>query len=307
MSRERAANGTNGTNVETGIPGNEVLVPGAEDKRLGKLPAKASRLTLHLADYLRPGARAEVPEATNFWLRRADFSKDTYGNTNEGCCTIASQMHAQRRSERLEQKRTLGEREGFTEAECHRVYRAMTQRLYGGGDTGAYEEDALSNWRNPDLTFRDTKGRPYTIDAYVRVNPKSTDEIRTAMFLAGNHGLKICLNLPRMWASVVPPKTWDVRRRPDGSIDLTGDAMPGSWGGHSMFTEDYTRQGPILVHTWGLADQVITWDAVMAYADESHQVIDSVNAWKRRGAGRLMRLNDLITDVNSVSSIKINA
>lgn len=283
-------------------PNEHIVVPG---QRLGKRPAKANVNTLHLGDFMRRTTPIRLPEATNFWTRRKDFSKDTYGNTKEGCCTIASQIHAARRAERLEQRRTLGEKQGFTEAECHRVYRAMTARLYGGGDTGAYEEDALSNWRKPDLTFRDAKGRPYTIDAFTRVNPKNLTEFKTAMVLSGKLGLKICLNLPRAWARLKPPQKWDVSRRPDGSIDLTGDWAPGSWGGHSLYSEDYTREGAILVHTWGLEDQIVTWAAIAAYADESHSVIDSVNAWKRRGANRLLRMNDLIDAVNAVSSQKL--
>jgi hypothetical protein len=45
-----------------------------------------------------------------------------------------------RRFERIERRRTIN----LDDQEVIDKYLAMTSRLYGGGDTGAYEEDALS-------------------------------------------------------------------------------------------------------------------------------------------------------------------
>jgi hypothetical protein len=202
--------------------------------------------------------------------------------------------------ERIEQRRTVE----ITKAETLRVYYALTQRLYGGGDTGAYETDALDNWRNPDLTFRDTKGNPYTIDAYLRLNPSNHDEMRAALALSGPKGIAVCLNLPAAYSSIMPPETWQV---PEGGA-LVGPWMPGSWGGHSLWLSGYVPEGGRMDHTWECERNLVTWEALSAYCDEAHMVIDSLDHWrvkvKESTVGKL-NLTDVRDAVNEVSSIRI--
>lgn len=70
-----------------------------------------------------------------------------------------------------------------------------------------------------------------------------------------------------------------------------------------MWANGYTKQGVILDHTWNIANQVISWDAMAAYCDEAHLIIDSVDSWRQKtnGVGRL-KLNKVIDAVNAVSS-----
>lgn len=265
--------------------------------RLGKLPAKSSMKALLFDDFLKK-ADVAVPTKYDFWKGRAAFPLRTFGNTENGCCTIASQAIAAMRMERLETRQTPK----ITDDEVLRVYYALTERLYGGGDQGAYETDALSNWRNADLTFRDTKGRPLTIDAYTRINHFDHAAVKRAFFITGGKGIKLCFNLPAAWARRTPPDPWDI---PEGQA-LIGEYLPGSWGGHSMHAPSrYNASGFWINHTWGMADQFVTWRAAAIYMDEVHFVIDSIDTWRKTKAAKAINFKKLVDAVNEVSSIKI--
>lgn len=265
--------------------------------RLGKLPAKSSRKALHFGDLVKAKAVDVLPKATNFWRKRKPFPLRTFGNTEFGNCTRAKQAVAAMRMERLETKRTPE----ITDEEVIRVYREMSDRLYGGGDNGAYETDALSCWRNPEYTFRDTKGNPLTIEAYLRVNHTDVNEIKRALWLQPSHQLAVCFNLPLAWSKIRPPQIWDI---PVGQ-PLIGEWMPGSWGGHSMDAVDWDEKGLWVAHTWGIPNQLISWNAVAGFCDETHWFVDSLDNW-RKNTGVPRRVSEAIKEaVNSVSEMKI--
>lgn len=266
-------------------------------RRLGRMPAKASRKALMFSDFAKYLA---LPEATNFWSRRTALPLRTFGNDQYGDCTRAKQAVAAMRMERLEQKRTIQ----ILDEEIIRVYIEMSNRRYGGGDNGAYEDDALTDWRNIDTTFRDTKGNAYTIDAFLRLNPFDHEEVRLAIAMSGARGIPVCISLPAAFQGLEPPAAWDI---PEGQVPV-GRWMPGSWGGHSMWAHDYTAEGIWLDHTWKLRPQLLTWRAASVYLDEAHVVIDSVDSWRK--AQKLSRAGKLdmkavVEAVNDVSSIKI--
>jgi hypothetical protein len=274
---------------------NETVVVG-QSGRLGRLPARSTLKALHARDFFKAGV--VPPKATNFWKKRTPFPLRSFGNNQYGCCTRAKQAIAAMRMERLECRVTPK----ITDDEIIRVYKEMSDRLYGGGDNGAYEVAALNDWRNPDLTFKDTKGRPLTIDAYTRLDPFNHEEVKIALASSGAKGIAICVNLPQAFANVHPPLMWDI---PEG-VHPTGAYRPGSWGGHSMWARDYDEEGIWLVHTWGIADQKMTWRAAAIYMDEAHMVVDSLNAWrKKKQTAKFLKLTDLRDAVNEVSSIQI--
>lgn len=266
--------------------------------RLGRLQRTSDRRALMLANFL--DETSEPPVRTNFWTKRVPFPLRTFGNTEHGCCTRAKQAIASMRMERIEQRRTID----FNTDEILRVYYDMTSRLYGGGDTGAYEIDALSEWRKPDLTFRDQKGRPVLIDAYLQLNPANHREMKHAIWTAGAKGIAVCLNLPAAWRYVKPPADWDCPADNDPAL-RSWEWRPGSWGGHSMWDYEYDEVGLWLDHTWDLAPQRITWRAAARYLDEAHLVIDSVNEWKRLKLLSSTMLNHIVEAVNGVSSQKV--
>lgn len=267
---------------------------GPQPGKLGRKPNRADVRALHLTRFA--ALDTTPPPHTDFWVHRAPFALQSFGNLVHGDCTRAKQAVAHLRMERLEQRHTTV----ILTDEVVRVYYEMTERLYGGGDTGAYETDALSAWRKPEETFRDYKGRALTIDAFLRVNAWDHDEVRRAMWLAGAHGLAVCLNLPWAFRDILPPADWDL---PEGQQPI-GAYEPGSWGGHSMWTTDYDEVGFWLEHTWELPRQRITYRAASVYMDECHVAIDSLDLWRQKVAGvrqdiDLVAVRDAVNDVSS--------
>ena len=103
----------------------------AADKKLGRLPSKSDTRALMFSRFA--AAPKKLPKATNFWSTRSAFPNRTFGNNQWGDCTRAKQAIASMRMERLETTRTAQ----ITDAEVVRVYREMSERLYGGEDNGA--------------------------------------------------------------------------------------------------------------------------------------------------------------------------
>jgi hypothetical protein len=270
---------------------------------LGKKPAMARPQALMFAHFVdMTGVIPNLPNSTNYWSRRSKFPLGTWGNDRMGDCTIASQIVASMRNERIETRRT----DLIAESEGPRVYVDMSNRLYGGGDNGAYEEDALANWRKPDLTFRDKAGNPITIDAFTRLDPKNHDQIKAALWLSGGtHGIKVCFNLPSAWQTIVG-QSRDLDVAPNGGA-LVNEWEPGSWGGHSMYADDYDLIGLWVEHTWNLPRQRVTWAAVSAYSDEAHSIVDSIDTWRHRASSGFINLRALADAVNQVSDQKIAA
>jgi hypothetical protein len=277
---------------------NPCAVPG---KATGKRPARGDPRTLNFARFVM---LAKAPAKYDPWKRRAPFPGRTFGNTQYGDCTIASQCNHASRLERVETKRTPQ----IADEEAVRVYLAMTERLYGGGDTGAYEIDALNNWRRPDLTFRDDAGHPLTIDAFTKVNQADAEEVKAAIALSGKFGIKLCLNLPLAFSRIDPPNPWDV---PAGE-PLTGDWEPGAWGGHSLYADAYDKAGVRLVHSWYTGEgveyhQTLTWAALAAYCDECYVCFDSIDLWRSKPLPKTMTVDwdGIRKSVNKASSLRI--
>jgi len=281
-------------------PNESIVIPA---RRLGRLPLKTTRKALQFSDFFR---FVDLPAETAFWTKKAPVALRTFGNDRYGNCTRAKQAYAILRMERLEQRRTVQ----ITDEEVIRVYIAMSDRLYGGGDNGAYEDDALNEWRNPETTIRDVSGHPYTIDAYLRINALNHQEVKAGLALSGAHGVAVCFNLP---AAAQDLTRWDI---PEGQ-PLIGPWMPGTWGGHSMFANDYDEPDLIVDDTWGEGPRRVSWRFVAAYMDEAHLVIDSVDAW-RRAAGLLAdrvsaspriidrALGNVVDAVNAASALTIH-
>lgn len=263
------------------------------DKRLGKSPAKSHPKMLSASNYL--GAEVIVPKKLNYWKKRKAIPILDYGNNEYGDCTIASQALLSFKMELQERRRLIS----IPKENIVQTYFNLSNRLYGGGDNGAYELDALGNWRNPDYTFRDSKGNPITIDAYTKVNHGIIHEVKKAIFLAPAKSVKVCFNLPIAWSTTL---TWDI---PDGQQPI-GNYLPGSWGGHSMVAaEGYDETWLYLNHTWQVPNGKISWKAFSIFCDESYMVIDSVNAWKKKLSTKEFKASKLVSDVNSVSDNKI--
>ena len=271
-------------------------LPDTPNRKLGKLEVKGHMNQLVFRDYIK--TTADVPEVFNFWGKRKPFPYYDTGNSDMGNCTRASQALLAQHMERLEQRKTIQ----ISRDEIVRVYVEMSDRLYGGGDNGAYEIDALNCWRNADYTFRDYKNRPVTIQAYARINHFNIAEVKKALFLSGAKGIKVCFDLPIAWAWVTN-HVWDI---PDGQR-ATGQYQVGSWGGHSCMAKAvYTKEGLFIPSTWNEPDYFMTWRAFATYASEAYLVVDDVNVWKKRVDNKVLNLKALVSDVNNISDVKIN-
>jgi hypothetical protein len=276
--------------------------------KLGKLPAKSNKKALLFNNFV--DTTIVPPKSFNLWAKRAKFPSHVYGNDSVGDCTRASQVESAMRMERLETRTTPL----VADNEVIRVYFDMTWRHYGDGasgapmpvgwntpggdgDLGAYEEDALSDWRRPEYTFKDSKGHALTIDAFTKVNQADQNAVKLAIYTTAGHGVKLCFNIPLAWAS--QDLNWGA---PPTGTPLIGDWMPGSWGGHSTYGYAYSEKGVDII-TWG-EHRIVSWEAFAIYCDEAYWVLDSVDAWRRKKSTGI-NIPKLVEAVNDVSSYKI--
>lgn len=268
-------------------------------RKLGKAKGvKTSRKLLHLSNYIKPKAIV-LPKTYNGLAGTKAIPLQDWGNTECGDCTIASQGEGTQIMERKEQRKLIT----FPAANMKQTYFNMVKRVYNTDeDLGAYEADALDNWRNADYTFRDTKEKPYTIDAYTAINHRNLVEVEQAIFLSGRKGIKACFALPLAWA-LQGGNVWDI---PEGQ-QMTDEYAPYSWGGHSTWL--LPRWDPkyyYVLSSWvDYPFYKISKKAFLQYADESYSVIDSANAWKKKS--KMINMAALVSDVNSVSDIKLKA
>lgn len=121
------------------------------NKRLGKAPAKSHPLMLSAGNYL--GKSVVVPKKLDYWKKRKPIPILDYGNNEYGDCTIASQALMAIKMELQERRRLVA----IPKENIVKTYFNLSDRLYGGGDNGAYELDALGNWRNKIILSEMTK------------------------------------------------------------------------------------------------------------------------------------------------------
>lgn len=259
-----------------------------QQKMLGKKEVKHDFRNLRAARYLA----SEFPAWYDWQRKRRPVPARTYGNTQYGDCTLASQANCVARFERMEQRRTIILPDQLVIGN----YLNMT----GGADEGWYELDAIKRWRS--IGFAPRNDRVYTIDAFTQVNTLNVDEVKAALWQF--KVIKICFQLPWAWSRVDAPGygspetegVWDVGDGPDFE--------PNSWGGHSMSADGYDAEGLWVIHSWyegpRPARQKITWAAVQKYADEAYSIVDAFDAWRgpRKAA---FDLPSLVADVRAVT------
>ncbi len=178
-----------------------------------------------------------------------------FGNDEYGDCTRASQGHAVVTQERSSSQHEIP----ITTDQILEAYWRVSGGV--GVDNGAYELDALNDWRNIGIG-RERDGSTHRIYAFAAVDWLDQAEVEWAHFVFG--GLKVCAGLPLSAAD-------QLHEGKDWTVTTGSRSNFGSWGGHSMYSCGYDPMG-LYVWTWGRL-QRMTWGWVNRYVDETYAVI----------------------------------
>ena len=219
--------------------------------KLGKQPAVHDPRTLQLANYLLPAVLPPPPAQAN-WAQKVS-SWPMMANNTIGDCTIAAAGHC------IEEWTTdAGSPVIVPDATIIAVYSAVSgyNPVTGQHDVGATEIKVLNYWRQNGIGGHE-------IQAYVALEPGNLDHVRDSVFIFGN--CYIGLALPK---SAQTQTIWSV---PPGGP--TGQAAPGSWGGHAVPVVAYDSGG-LTVVTWGALKRM-TWGFWSAYCDEAYALLSN--------------------------------
>ncbi len=243
--------------------------------KLGLKAIKTDTRTLRLTPYLTPAlppapASRDWTSAVGVW--------GTMLNDNLGDCTIAALGHAiQVWSANRFHEITIPDSSILAAYERWCGYNPAIP----SSDQGGVELDVLNKWRKNGLDGHMLLG-------YADPALTNLEEIRQAINLFG--GVYIGMRLP------VTAQTQDVWDVTDPS--LSGDAAPGSWGGHAVFVAAYDAEFFTCI-TWGQTKQMTLafWNA---YVQEAHALLcpDWFNA---TGAPNGFDINQLSSDLLAIN------
>lgn len=119
-------------------------------------------------------------------------------------------------------------------------------------------------------------GYQITADAEVNITQM---RVQQAIYIFG--GLDVGVELP-IAAQSQTGLLWDIE-----NYDASGDAAPGTWGGHSVAVVKYDPTGVWCV-TWGLL-QKMTWRWLMYYCDEAYAAISPLYTKSPVPVGQLVQ------------------
>ena len=216
-------------------------------RKLGKLPVRTDVRTLALGRYLDT---AELPPAPETFDETAHVDEwPVYANDRIGDCTIAAAAHmieawtAAVRGVAVE----ISERAVLDAFDRVKLVDPLT------GEEGAVALDVLRYWRKRGIG-------DHRIGAFARMPAYNHVIVRAAAWLFG--GVYIGLQLPRTARN---QEVWD------WTGSLSGDARPGSWGGHAVDVVAYDGAG-LTVVTWGTLKR-LTWSFWDRYCDEAYALL----------------------------------
>ena len=122
-------------------------------------------------------------------------------------------------------------------------------------DKGADPLTCLKYWRKQGIAGR-------KIEGFASVNPSNQDRLMQSVSIFENSYL--ALGLPAALQNIPDGDPWDI---PAGQ-PLTGEWLPGSWGGHMVESPKYDENYCYIV-TWGNLVPV-SWRFLMTYCDEAY-------------------------------------
>lgn len=219
--------------------------------KLGKKHVRVDPRTLKLAKYISPDLIAKMPPAC--FYEQGIINWGMMANDRWGDCTCAGAGHL---------VRLWNERNGrsvlIPDDQVLALYALVTgqegaafNETTGDNDNGCNEIDVLN-------AFRKTGLGVHKLHSYSQVNPKNMQLLRAAIWLFG--AIYVGVELPN---SAQNQRVWDVT-----DPSLSGDAAPGSWGGHCIILTGYDTAGFNAI-TWGTVKRLTNaWWA--AYGDEAY-------------------------------------
>lgn len=236
----------------------------------GKLPAihDPKDRTIKFKSILNEPILPPLPEEWEFknQFPKFDLEPKVWGNLHKGNCVVVASYAQQRAFEVIEQGKIID----VDENQLIKFYDKLSPY-----NMGLYMLDYNKVWRNDGLPIGYGKKllcmkRPlvHKIDAFARINTKSMNELKYAMFLVGCN-IGVCMpdsyveqfNTNQPWDDVDSP-----------SNPQNGHAMmPGGW--RKINGIEYVMLG-----TWGRW-QPATWGWVLKHSDEAWAMIDSINDW----------------------------
>ena len=218
--------------------------------KLGKAPAKIDNRTVKMATF--KGIIPPAPASFDYSNRVKHLSM--LANDSLGDCTAAGAGH-------LHQIWTAYNGNEFkpTDTQTIAFYSGSTgyDPKNPSTDRGGVMLDVLNYWKKNGFAG-------HTIDAYLAVDPKNQEEIKTALYHFG--GLYKGLALP---LSAQGAGSWKVP-----FFGTKGNGKPGSWGGHCVVDALTYNQKQQQCITWGTTIES-DWNFTADYCDELFVVLSS--------------------------------
>ena len=214
---------------------------------LGKLPVRTDVRTLSLARYVDPNVLPAPP--VTFAETAKVSSWPMYANDRVGDCTTAAAGHM------IEAwtAAVRGQAVEISEQSVLDAFQHVKRVDPLTGEEGAIELEVLQFWRKQGIGG-------HKIGAFARVPVHTRRLAETGAWLFG--GLYIGLQLP---LTAQEQDVWD------WTGSLSGNARPGTWGGHAVDVVAYDALGLTIV-TWGRLKQM-TWEFWDRYCDEAYCIL----------------------------------
>lgn len=215
--------------------------------KLGRLPGAPRAQVPRLEHFIDRAAGKPPPSRVNWYDRAKRSLGRMYLNDELGCCVISGKAHAL--GAWTANDSDSGGEVQATDAEIRDQYR----RWCGPGDDGCYIAHVLDRCMSEGFT---ANGRRYQLDAYVRVDHRNVELVKTALHLFG--ALSIGFSLPADWTGKA---VWDV-------------SNSRIVGGHDVTPLGYDEKG-VYVSSWGRV-YLFTWRAWgdARYIDECYVLLD---------------------------------
>lgn len=217
--------------------------------RLGKLAPRRDQRLLMLTKYTV--ALPPSPETVDYSGKLSALG--VMGNDRLGDCTCAAVGHViQTWTANAGTQAIISDDEVLSLYEKACGYNPSNPST----DLGGVETDVLNYWRkNPDVVGG------HELAAYAAVEPGNHADVQDAVWLFGAAYIGLALPL-----SCQSQDVWTVPAN-----GASGQAAPGSWGGHAVPVIGYDARGLTCI-TWG-GFKRMTWNFWDTYCDEAYGLI----------------------------------